>query len=108
MIDQRFSAEAFTGCGVDTSRSRDLADKLEREITLEMREMIETRFREIVKNLSAMGHRLELYDEPSAGAISYRDDDEGAEPYLCRLRVAFDYVASAGYSHLSESEEISN
>jgi hypothetical protein len=104
MMDEKFSAASFAKHGLDTDKSRELADLLEQEISEGMRQVVETKFAEIIANLNSMGHNLRLEQESCVGEISYRDDYENGG-YHCNLRVAFDYVTSAGYAHLSSSED---
>ena len=106
MIDEKFSAACFSKFGLDTDKSRELADLLEQEINKEMRQVIEAKFAEIAESLNSMGHNLKLEQEPSVGGISYRDDYEKNNLYYCKLRIAFDYVTSAGYAHVISPENI--
>lgn len=105
MIDERFSAAQFAKCGLDSKESGILADLLEEEVNRTMRRVIEENFKQIVENLNSMGHNLRLYQESGAGEISFRDEYVDGD-YRCKLRLAFDYVTSAGYSDLmSENVE---
>jgi hypothetical protein len=105
MIDKRFSARSFEASGLDTERTRRLADILADEIQQELHKVIEPSFIEIVEKLNAMGHDLKLYDEIEPGSIAFRDDVETESGYKCKLRVAFDTVVSTGYAHLHTDEE---
>lgn len=106
MIDEKFSAASFAKYGLNTDKSRELADLLEQEISEELRQIVEAKFSEVIENLNLMGHNLRLDQESSVGGVSYRDDYENGEEYHCKLRVAFDYVTSAGYAHLINPEDV--
>ena len=100
MIDETFSADSFTRLGLDTDESLELSEMLAQEMKKEMRQVLETKFREIIATLNSMGHNLRLDGETSLGEISYRDDYSDGDGYHCKLRAAFDYVVSTGYAHL--------
>lgn len=104
MIDERFSASAFSSCGLDTEKARSLSDRLTVEIESEMQEVLRRKFTQIIGHLNEMGHDLKPYvigkDE-----LSYRDDYDSGDSYHCKLRVAVDLIVSTGYAHLSFPEE---
>jgi len=104
MIDERFSSDAFAQLGLDSAGSRELANVLEKEVSEEMRQVIEEKIIELVKKLNSMGHKLKLEQAPQVGEISFRDDYQNGE-YECKLRLAFDYVTSAGYPDLINDDE---
>jgi hypothetical protein len=104
MIDEKFSAKSFIELGLDTEESRNLSDSLEKEVSRQMQQLIEAKFEEIITKLNDMGHNLKL-EEKTTGEISFRDDDDDDENYHCKLRLAFDYVTSAGYSDLLDCED---
>jgi len=99
MIDEKFSAESFAKLGLDSDQSRELADQLQREVSEEMQQVIEEKFKEIVEKLNSLGHNLRFKQDSSTGEISFRDDYVNGD-YYCKLRLAFDYVTSAGYPDL--------
>lgn len=101
MVDERFSAAAFTALGLNSPNARELADSLADEIQEELRVVIEDHLSKVIERLNMMGHSLKV-ESNTPGGISYRDDWEDASGYHCRLRVAFDSVISTGYPHLIE------
>ena len=105
MIDERFSAASFEARGLDTNAARELSDLLADKIQIEMHQVVQARFRELVERLTAMGHALKPEFPPAPGEISYRDDHEDEAGYHCRLRVGFDTVVSVGYAHLFKGDE---
>ena len=100
MIDERFSASAFSSCGLDTQKARGLSEVLAQEIESEIQQVVEKQFARIVGRLNDMGHDLKPY-VVNAGELSYRDDYEDRDGYHCKLRVAVDIVVSTGYAHLT-------
>ena len=104
MVDERFSAAAFTACGLDTKEARALAELLEEEVLKEMQDVVEAHFTGIIKRLNDMGHQLKL-EVVALGQLTYRDDYEDEQGYHCKLRVAFESVVSTGYAHLSNPED---
>jgi hypothetical protein len=107
MIDERFSADSFAKLGLDTKESRDLADSLEREVNKEMQQVIEPAFEKIITKLNLLGHNLKLEQERTTGEISFRDDNND-NGYHCKLRLAFDYLTSAGYADLLSLDDLEN
>ena len=103
MLDERFSASAFSSCGIDTDEARALADLLAEEVQKEMQPALEGQFARIIERLNEMGHSLRP-ESIALGELSYRDDDEDDQGYHCKLRVALDLVVSTGYAHLSNSD----
>jgi hypothetical protein len=99
MLDERFSASAFSGCGIDTKDARALADLLAEEVQKEMQDALAQQFVSIVKRLNDMGHNLKQ-EAIALGEFSYKDDYEDDTGYHCRLRLALDLVISTGYAHL--------
>jgi hypothetical protein len=105
MINEKFSAESFGELGLDSIESRELANSLEYEVNKELQLLIETKFEEIVTKLNLMGHQLKL-EEKTTGEISYRDDNNDDDGYHCKLRLAFDYLTSAGYADLHPADDL--
>jgi hypothetical protein len=105
MIDERFSAAKFTECGIDSKASEHLAKLLGDELQVEMHEVIQVKFNEIVEQLNKMGHNLKPEYPPIPGDISFRDDWVDKDGYHCKLRVGFDTVVSTGYAHLINPSE---
>lgn len=106
MVDDRFSASAFSALGLDTEGARGLSEQLAAEIQVEVHEVVARKMVEIVERLNAMGHRLKL-DEDEPSVVSYRDirqEAPGAERHY--LRVAVDTTLSAGYAHMKSAEEV--
>ena len=103
MFDDKFSRSAFESAGYDTVIASQLVSDLEDAILAEMDDVIRGRFLQIVQRLNDMGHCLRPYVPLAPGELSFRDDEgkEGTSSYKCNLRVALDYVISAGYSHLT-------
>jgi hypothetical protein len=99
MLDERFSASAFSVCGIDTNQAQALADLLAEEVQKEMQEAIEQQFVGIVKRLNEMGHNLKP-ETIAVGQLSYKDDYEDDSGYHCKLRLALDLVVSTGYADL--------
>lgn len=61
--------------------------------------------REIVNELNAMGHNLQLKSSKLGNAsypdeVDYRDESAENEHYSCKLRLAVDTIVSTGYAHL--------
>ncbi len=104
MLDERFSASAFSSCGIDTIEARALADLLAEEVQKEMQHALEERFTALIKQLNDMGHGLKP-EALAPGELSYRDDYEDGRGYHCRLRVALDLVVSTGYAHLNTVDD---
>jgi len=106
MIDDRFSAEAFEKCGPDSDAARKLSDDLADEIQKQVHTATTEYMEKIIRKLNSMGHNLKPYGEIRPGDISYRDDAGHGAAYTCKLRLAADTVVSAGYSHLTNPEDI--
>lgn len=102
MLDERYSRAAFEKAGLDTSEAATLAASLQDDILVELDAVVRDRFFQIVSRLNGMGHQLKPYTQPVPGELSFRDDsgEEGTESYRCLLRIAIDYVVSAGFAHL--------
>jgi hypothetical protein len=100
MIDDTFSKESFSTAGLDTPEARSLADQLAKEIQAVIHLTVVKEIDLIIKKLNQMGHNLRLYEDPTPGDISYRDDNDNNENYQCYLRIAIDTIISTGYSHL--------
>jgi|SoiMethySBSTD1v2_1073268.scaffolds.fasta_scaffold1019425_3 hypothetical protein len=105
MVDERFSAAKFTEYGVDSEEAEQLAKLLGDEIQVEMHEVIQVKFNEIIERLNKMGHNLKSEYPPIPGDISFRDDWVDKDGYHCKLRVGFDTVVSTGYAHLINPSE---
>ena len=101
MLDERYSATEFERLGLDSERSRTLANELERDILEELKSTVDFEVKKIAERLNGMGHNLRLEEQSTPGSISFRDDRGEGDNYDCKLRIALDYIASAGYSHLS-------
>lgn len=106
MLDERFSAEAFAVCGLNTKQSLQLAKDLASEIQNELHIAITSKLLNIVERLNGMGHNLKLYGPPIPGDISYRDAVEDESGYHCKLRVGVDTVISTGYAHLCTDQPL--
>jgi hypothetical protein len=102
MIDERYSAAAFEAAGVDTRQAAELAAALQQEVLTELETPIREHLLRIIDRLNGMGHDLHPYTPLVAGELTFRDEagQEGTESYRCRLRLALDYLVSAGYAHL--------
>jgi hypothetical protein len=108
MVDERFSADAFERCGLDTQAAQDLADILADEIQREMHQVVTDHFLAIIERLNRMGHGLKPLQPPAPGEIAFRDEWEDETGYHCKLRVAWDSVISTGYSHLISLDSDAN
>ena len=69
--------------------ARNLADKLQEDVLVELHAAVSNKFIEVVNKLNAEGHSLSPYTETIPGDIHYRD--------LSSLRLALDLIISAGY-----------
>lgn len=105
MIDERFSADCFTKCGLNTDVARKLADQLADEIQEEMHRVIREHFLKIIDRLNAMGHSLQEYEPIAPGYLAFRDDWEDETGYHCKLLVAFDSIVTTGYAHTIDIDE---
>ena len=94
MFDERFSATCFIDKAKSIEAVKELSKILEEEIQIELHKVIDTKLKEIIGSLNKLGHNLTLYEQPTPGDISYRDNSSGK----CLLRVASDNVISVGYS----------
>jgi len=110
MMDERFSSQAFSSCGLDSREARQLADLLADEIRLEVHEVLDQYMRVLIERLNAMGHNLKLEtsyqgDTSYPGDISYRDDWEDSSGYHCELRLAINTIVTDGYAHFISRDE---
>ncbi|WP_437632955.1 hypothetical protein [Sorangium sp. So ce854] len=96
-IDARFALEAFR-VAEERGQARELADALQDEILRELHAVVEPAFLEIVEKLRRLGHDLKPYTPPVPGDLNYRDDEESADGYRCRMRVGVDMITSVGYA----------
>ncbi|PZA14318.1 hypothetical protein DNK49_22435 [Azoarcus communis] len=93
MIDERFSAPAFTGAGLGSTASRDLSKQLQAELERDLMGLVGPAMRSAVAKLNHMGHKLSLAEEPTSSSIAFREQSGGAVVFV----VAADIVVSVGY-----------
>jgi hypothetical protein len=97
---EKYSKRHFETLGLDSPAARKLADDLEDDVKKELQPIIIGAFQRIIEGLNAKGHNLKAYGEIKLGDIPFRDESEEK----CNLRLACDFVISAGYADtISES-----
>jgi hypothetical protein len=99
MIDERFSAQAFNRCGIDTDEARQLAKSLEKAVQEEMKNTLKPKLLEVISLLNELGHCLALVEDTEE-CTGYYDSRKLAEYHEHSLGVFVDLCASSGYSHL--------
>jgi hypothetical protein len=92
----KYSKVQFESLGINSPAARELADELQDDVAKEIHASVLAAFLKVVEGLNAQGHNLQPYDEISVGDISFRDERIEGQ---CLLRLAFDSIISAGYSH---------
>ena len=102
MLNRRFSAQAFSEAGLDSTAARKLADELAMAVTEALDQVVRSGVAKMVDELNALGHELRLEVE-SVGEVSYRDETPARG---CRLRLAVDTVVSTGYAHVIVPSEM--
>jgi hypothetical protein len=91
---EEFSPAAFEALAGDKDAARKLADALETAVLAEVGAAARARFREIVAELNAVGHRLTPYGLPSSGREEAKDY---SDPNQCALRLGIEVAVRAGY-----------
>ena len=92
----KYSKAAFESCGLNSEAARTLADQLQADVNVEMHSVLLSAFQKIISELNERGHHLRPYGEIRPGDVSFRDHTRHDD---CQLRLAYDVVISAGYSH---------
>ena len=92
----KYSKQRFDALGLDSQAARLLADRLQEEVAEEIQGAVLPALLKIVAGLNAQGHGLAPDSDIVIGDLSFRDESAGGN---CRLRLACDFVISAGYSH---------
>ena len=107
-IGDRFSAQEFVRCGLDSEPAAILALELEHAVGQQIFLKLKEAAQAIVRQLNEQGHALSLDEEQTDDpllplGISFRDESPGGSGApRCKLRLAFDLTVSAGYAHLSD------
>jgi hypothetical protein len=94
MNAEQFSPAAFEFLKGDPDAASLLADELKDTILAEVGRAARARFREIVAQLNAAGHRLTPYGPPTAASEEARDY---SDPNQCALWLGVEVTVSAGY-----------
>jgi hypothetical protein len=92
----KYSKAAFESCGLNSEAARALADQLQADVNTELHAAVFSAFQKVITELNARGHHLTLYGEIRPGDVSFWDQTRHDD---CQLRLAYDVVISAGYSH---------
>jgi hypothetical protein len=94
MNAEQFSPASFEALADDPDAARRLSDELEVAVLREVGNAARQRFRELVAELNAVGHRLTPHGMPSEGSEEAKDY---SDPNQCALRLAVEVSVSAGY-----------
>jgi hypothetical protein len=100
---EKYSKQQFESLGLNSPAARQLAEKLQDDVTEEIHAEVLAAFLNVVKGLNAQGHNLIPDGEIRAGDISFRDESVEGQ---CYLRLGCDVVISAGYAHTLTVDEI--
>lgn len=92
----KYSKVKFESCGFNSEAARALADQLQVDVNVELHAAVLSSFQKIISELNMRGHHLTPYGEIRPGDVSFRDHSRHDD---CQLRLAYDVVISAGYSH---------
>ncbi len=95
----KYGKAAFEANAASVSAARGLADDLQRQVLVDLNDVVSARLKEIVAALNSEGHNLTEYDV-SPGDFGYRDQNEAGE---CHLRLGCDVVISVGYRDCVDS-----
>ncbi len=102
MIDEKFSAAAFSAAGYDTEQARNLSRELQNEIVLAVSESLALEMHKVIAELNSLGHALAPFGPQPAGEVHFRQcDPEGLNRY--RFLVAADLVISVGYPQTTDA-----
>lgn len=102
MIDEKFSASAFSAAGFGTKQARNLSRELQDEIVLALSESLAIEMRSVVARLNMLGHRLEPFGPQPAGEVHFRElDPDGKLRY--QFLVAADLTISVGYPQTTDA-----
>lgn len=107
MIAKKFSSSAFEQCGLDTAEAKELSDLLAQEIQQKLELVIKKKLEKVIEKINGMGHNLKLIEE-KADYVGYSAILNTNPEYGYKLRIDFDSVVIAGYSHLISLEEDTN
>ncbi|MBD2494278.1 hypothetical protein [Nostoc sp. FACHB-280] len=102
MIDERFSAQSFAECGLDTDEARELANLLADEILNELKLIIKPQLLQIINHLNNEGHNISLSEE-TKDYIAFCDHCLEPDNYY-KLKIDFDMIVATGYAHLISNE----
>ncbi|MGH3070915.1 MAG: hypothetical protein ACRDNB_01435 [Gaiellaceae bacterium] len=107
MIDDQFSAAAFSNAGLNSEDARQLADALEVAVQRELDEALQEAMSQIVAKLNSMGHNLTPELPFESGEMSFFDHDPASDQWHkeTKLRLALDTTVSAGYHHFTDPAE---
>jgi hypothetical protein len=94
MDAEQFTPAAFESCAADPEAGRRLADALEAAVLAEVGKAARARFRELIADLNATGHRLTPYGMATDGGEEAKDY---TDPNQCALRIGIKLTVSAGY-----------
>jgi hypothetical protein len=94
MNAEPFSPAAFEFHAGDPEAGRRLSEALEAAVLAEVGKAARSRFREIVAELNAVGHRLTPYGLAADGTEEAKDY---SDPNQCALWLALEVTVSAGY-----------
>jgi hypothetical protein len=93
MNAENFSPTVFEFHHADADAARRLADKLGAAVLAEVGNTARARFRELVAQLNAVGHKLTPYGLATDGS---EDAKDYSDPNQCALWLAMDVTVSAG------------
>ena len=108
MIDDQFSASAFSNAGLNTDEARQLADPLEVAVQRDLDDALQEAMSQIVAKLNSMGHNLTPQLPFESGEMMFFDHDAASDQWHkdTKLRLALDTTVSAGYHHFTAPEEL--
>lgn len=108
MIDDRFSAAAFSKAGLNTDDARQLADALEVAVQRNLDGALREAMGQIVAKLNSMGHNLTPELPVESGRLVFFDLDPASDQWHqdTKLRLALDTTVSAGYHHFTDPAEL--
>jgi hypothetical protein len=98
VIDDRFSAAAFSNAGLNTDEARQLADALEVAVQLELDDGLQEAMSRIVAKLNSMAHNLAPELPFESGQLSFFDHDAASDQWHkeTKLRLALDTTCLRG------------